>query len=642
MLDDYWFLEWAGEQRWAETFKPFKFGGREEYGKYWFNASRIDGHSGEAYFRPLVSVAYKAVRTVFGLDSRAYHLSSIALHVLTSLIVLWVAGLFFRAREPAFVTALAFAVHPAHGEPVQWLAANTHLLVAPSYFLALGFYLRSRDPDGRWWHYALALAFSLLALCAHELAVTLPAVMLAADWWRAQADRSRDPAGLWPTLQNLAWRILPFAIIAGAYLVWHFDVLRSMQKEMVGSAYLHDVSRPLDFARSALFQLTYGLSHLFLPFPFAPLDVRDLEPALGRLPLALGCAAVLALLVWLWVKMGGRDPRMLVAAVIFLVPFAPSLLVSPAERQLYVPSLGFCLLLGLFYERLSLRGRALRTPVIALASIAIVLTWAYNVMWSFPSNVARSQVEELRRQLPAPDRDSSIYILNLWGPALGMEMMPGMLSDNPKLDVQVLTIHPKVLPVGEYRVSNPLLQRFFAAILPGAVGEAQVETTWESPDVLRVQIRNGRFMRSLIEQTYPAAAVGAGRGCARRDGAFQRRGDRGGRRRRGNAALPFSARAQARDFRSAGRTGEATFRRLAPAERETRNPKFETRSKLQNQSRIEVPTRHPRPRIDEIFRPLIFELSSSFEFRVSSFPPALTPPGPARATPVATRPRARR
>src|SRR5476649_2004734 len=97
MLDDYWFLEWSGEQRWADVFKPFKFGGREEYGKYWFNASRINGHSGEAYFRPLVSVAYKAVRTTFGLDSRAFHFSSIALHVLTSLIVLWVAGLFFRA-----------------------------------------------------------------------------------------------------------------------------------------------------------------------------------------------------------------------------------------------------------------------------------------------------------------------------------------------------------------------------------------------------------------------------------------------------------------------------------------------------------------------------------------------------------------
>jgi hypothetical protein len=505
MIDDYWFLQWSGAQRWSEVFKPYQFGGREEYGKYWFNASRLSGHSGEAYFRPLVSVLFKTIHTWFGLDARAYHLSSIALHVLNSVIVLWVAGLFFRAREPAFITALAFAVHPAHAEPVQWLAANTHLIVAPFYLLSLGFYLRSRDAEGHWWHYALALGCALLALCAHELAVTLPAVLLVADWWRAQPDHARNQPELPVNLWRLARRVLPFAIIAGTYLAWHFDVLRSLQTQMAGSAYLHDVSHPFEFACSAIFQLTYGLSHLFLPLPFAPVDAHDLEPLLGRIPLALVCTAVLALLVWLWTKMGGRDLRVLVAGTLFLIPFAPSLLVSPAERQLYVPSVGFCLLLGLLYERLSTRERLLRTTVVVLALLAVVLAWAYNVMWSFPSNVARAQVAELRQQLPTPERDSSIYLLNLWGPAFGMEIMPGLLAGNPKLDVQVLTIHPKLLPVGEYRVSNPLLQRFFAAVLPGAVGEAQVESHWESPDVLRVQIRNGRFMRSLIEQTYPAA-----------------------------------------------------------------------------------------------------------------------------------------
>jgi hypothetical protein len=505
MLDDYWFLEWSGAQRWADVFKPYKFGGREEYGKYWFNASRINGHSGEAYFRPLVSVLFKSIHSTCGLDARAYHASSIALHVATSLIVLWLAGLFFRAREPAFITALAFAVHPAHAEAVQWLAANTHLIVAPFYFLTIGFYLRSRDPDGRWWHFALALVCSLAALCAHELAVTLPAVMLAADWWRAQSAAPAGGTALRASIPRLAGRILPFALIAGAYLAWHFDVLRSIQKEMSGSAYLHDPSHPIDFARSGIFQLAYSVSHLFLPFPFAPLDAQDLEPVLGLWPLALISASLLALIVWGWIKVGGRDPRVLVAAIMFLAPFAPSLLVNPAQRLLYVPSLGFCLLLGLCYERLTARGRVLRTAVTVLASISIVLAGAYNAMWSFPSNVARAQVEEIRRLLPSPEPDRSIYLLNLWGPAFGMEMMPGLLAHNPKLDVQVLTIHPKVLPVGEYRLSNPLLQRFFSAVLPGAVGEAKVDAVWESPDVLRVQIHNGRFMRSLIEQTYPAS-----------------------------------------------------------------------------------------------------------------------------------------
>ncbi|OAI43400.1 hypothetical protein AYO41_01930 [Verrucomicrobia bacterium SCGC AG-212-E04] len=502
MLDDFLNLDTSLQLKWTEVFQPFHFGGAEEYGRFWFNASRVSGQSGEAYFRPLVSIAYKALGTIFGFDARAFHLSSVALHVVMSLVVFWLARMFFRRPEPAFIMALAFAVHPAHAEPVQWLAANTHLIVGPFYLLALGLFLRSRDPDGRPWQYAAALACFVAALCSHELAVTLPAVLLLADWWLA-----RDAASGFVALGRVARRVMPFAIIGGAYLIWHFDVVRAMHKEMAGSAYLHDLANPVEFARTSLFQLTYGLSHLFVPLPFAPVDARDLDPLIGKAPLAAACLAVLALLAWLWSRMGGRDLRVLFAAALFVIPFAPSLLVAPAERQLYVPSVGFCLLLGLCYERLTAEGRSLRVPVIVLAAIGLILAWSYNVMWSFPSNVARAQIEELSRQLPAPEKGSSIYLLNLWGPAFGMEMMPMMLTGDRTLDVQVLTIHPKLLPVGEYRVSNPLLQRFFAAVLPGATGEAPVEATWESHDILRVQIRHGRFMRSLIEQTYPAAAA---------------------------------------------------------------------------------------------------------------------------------------
>ncbi len=506
MLDDFFNLDWSMHLKWSEVFQPFRFGGQEEFGRYWFNASRISDHSGEAYFRPLVSIVYKGLGALFGLDARAFHFSSVALHVLMSLVVLWVARMFFRRREPAFIVALAFAVHPAHAEPVQWLAANTHLIVGPFYLLTLGFYLRSRDVDGRRWHYPAALVCGVAALCGHELAVTLPAVLLLADWWREHtAAAPASSAPVTSALLRSARRLLPFALITGAYLIWHFDVLRSMRAGMAGSTYLHDVTNPIEFARTSLFQLTYGLSHLFLPFPFAPIDARDLDPLIGKVTLATACGALLALCAWLWTTMGGRDSRTLFAGALFLIPFAPSLLVSPAERQLYVPSVGFCLLLGLLYERLTADGRSLRLRVITLAALGIVLSWSYNVMWSFPSNVTRAQIEELRRQLPAPERDRSIYLLNLWGPSFGMERMPAMLSGDRALDVQVLTIHPKLLPVGEYRVNNPRLQRFFAAILPGATGEAPVEMTWESQDVLRVQIHNGRFMRSLIEQTYPAA-----------------------------------------------------------------------------------------------------------------------------------------
>ncbi len=507
MLDDYWLLDWCARTPWREVVQPYKFGGSEDYARFWFNASRLAGKSGEGYFRPSVSILYKGVADLFGMDARAFHGSSILLHVIISLLVLWVAGFFFLRREVALVVALAFAAHPAHSETVQWLGANTYLLVAPFYLAALAFFLRSRRPGASAWNYAAAFLCFPLGLGGHELAITLPAILLAADLWANFARGEESGPFTRLTWRHILLRQVPFGALGLAYLAWHAGVLATISQDMAGSTYAHDATHPLTFALSSLFQFTYGLVHLLLPFPFAPVDAEDFVPSLGAPALAAVCLLALLVSGWACSRLGGRSRRALFAALLFIVPFAPALLVAPTERQLYLPSVGFCLLLGLGYERLAVRGRAPRRMTTALVLAGVALAWTYNVMWSFPSGIARTQLAEIRREAPEIEPGSSVYLLNLWGPSFGLEMMPSLLYRDPTLDVQVLTIHPKLLPVGEHRVNNAWLQKFFSAALPDATGEAPVETTWESPDVLRVQIRGGRFMRSLIEQIYPAAPI---------------------------------------------------------------------------------------------------------------------------------------
>ena len=505
MMDDYWLVEWSASHPWSAVLEPYRVGGQEEYKRYWFNASRINAHAGEGYFRPLVSVVYKGVWSIWGLDARAYHLSSIALHVATSLIVLWLAGQFFRRRGPAFIVGLAFAVHPAKAEAIQWVGGNANPLVAVFYLLAVTLFMRSRDADSPPWFFVASVGSFVLALLGHELAVTLPVLLGVVDWWKTGfGPAAGGGPGSW-RWRSIGKRLTPFVAIGGAYVVFHAGIFADIQQYQANSMYLHQFTDPPLFARSVLFQFAYLLSHLFLPLPFVPIDLDNLEPLLGKVPLMALSAALLVVLGWLWRRMGGRDSRMLVAAAFFLIPVLPAFLVTPTERQLYVPSVGFCLLLGLAYERLTAQGQSLRVRVAFLSLLGIVLAWTYNVMWSFPANIARGQIQELQRQLPAPEKGMSVYLLNLWSPSFGLEMMPALLAGDPTLDVQVLSIHPKLLPVGEFQIDNAFIQRFFAAALPGATGKAPVTAEWESADVLSVRIRNGRFMRSLIEEIHPAA-----------------------------------------------------------------------------------------------------------------------------------------
>lgn len=497
MLDDYWLLDWSERHGWSEVLRPYRFGGAEDYSRLWFSAGRISGQAGEGYFRPLVSVIYKGTGALFGLNPTAYHASCVLLHVLTALALWWVA-LRLVHREAAFVAGLAFAVLPAHAEAVQWIGANAYLLVAPAYLFALGCFLRARaaEPGGqRVWILGGVGSF-MVAVLGHELAVTLPAVLLAVEWMQRRPGAPWDFAGL-------ARRNGAFWILTAAYVYWRIGLFAVLQAEKAGGGYLHDVSKPLDFLLGALFQAAYGYSHLLVPLPFAPVDAATLRPLTGSGWLLVGSLFVLVLALFAFWKLGGRDRRVWLAAALLAFPFAPALLVAPTERQLYLPSAGFCLLLALAYERRVLLGRPPRQVVAGLAAVAWMITAGLNAMWSYPTAVARNQLAEMQRQLPAPERGSSVYLLNVWPPALGMELMPGLLYRDLTLDVQVLAIHPKLLTLNAR--DERWLHRFFASVIPGAAGEAPVETHWENADTLFVRIANARYMTSLIEEIYTPA-----------------------------------------------------------------------------------------------------------------------------------------
>ena len=101
-------------------------------------------------------------------------------------------------------------------------------------------------------------------------------------------------------------------------------------------------------------------------------------------------------------------------------------------------------------------------------------------------------------------RGSSLYLLNLWPPAFHMEFMLPLLYQDPTLDVQILTIRPKVLPLSSVEPSGAI-EKFFAECLPDQIGTTPTWARWDGSDTLRVGIEGGRFMHSLIEDVYPAA-----------------------------------------------------------------------------------------------------------------------------------------
>jgi Flp pilus assembly protein TadD len=159
----------------------------EALAKLWINPDGAD------YF-PLSYTALWAQWPMFGMWPTGYHLVTVLLHIVGSLLVwrlLWVM------RIPgAWLAAAIFALHPVCVESVAWVSELKNTLSLPLFLLAAIHYVKFDDAidhqggrqaataAGVWRHYGVALVCFLLAMLAKTSVVMLPVVLLLHAWWK--------------------------------------------------------------------------------------------------------------------------------------------------------------------------------------------------------------------------------------------------------------------------------------------------------------------------------------------------------------------------------------------------------------------------------------------------------------------------
>lgn len=141
--------------------------------------------------RPLANLTFALDYAVGGLDPRAYHATSLALHVFTALLLfgvirrtLLLPTLRERFERDATWLALAaaslWAVHPLPTNVVTYLSQRTEGLMAFFYLLTLYSFVRSAEQPSRVWPVLTVLACAL-GMASKEVMVTAPVVVLLFD-----------------------------------------------------------------------------------------------------------------------------------------------------------------------------------------------------------------------------------------------------------------------------------------------------------------------------------------------------------------------------------------------------------------------------------------------------------------------------
>ncbi|AGC43771.1 hypothetical protein MYSTI_02455 [Myxococcus stipitatus DSM 14675] len=289
----------------------------------------------QAFYRPLVHVLLMVIHGVAGMATWAYHLAPVLLHATASLTV-W--ALARRMSAGSVATALAagllFAVHPVHVEAVAWVSALMDMSAATA---GLGMlWLLTTRPLTPLRAMAGAALWLVAALFKEPAVMLLP--MLAA--WELMATGSAH-ASVWRE------RALRFGPLGAAVLLYAVLRLNAVGWASVNSGW---DTVPRDIAFLNVFPLlAHHVSLLSWPavlsvfHPFEPATSVLAGRVLAGVAVAIGMGAGLVLL-------RRRAPAAWLGLAWLTLPLLPALHLralsesAVAERYLYLPSAGFCLL----------------------------------------------------------------------------------------------------------------------------------------------------------------------------------------------------------------------------------------------------------------------------------------------------------
>jgi len=385
----------------------------------WMFTTSYAGH-----FQPLTWLSYALDYQIWTRSAFGFHLSSVLLHLGTTLVFYFVARrliaigtasedrIFSRSSVlSAAFAAVLFAVHPLRAESVAWVAERRDVLGGFFFALAVAAYLAFARrgtaasphgaPSGLWirrLYYAAALAACALSLLAKATAMTLPVVLLVLDVYPLRRVGRRNASSTLP--------VPPLRRGGGGERVWAekvpFLILslaaagRALLAQEKGGA-LTPVAEHGAMPRLAqsCYGLVFYLRKTLWPDNLGPLyEIPPRDVLLG--PMFWLSVVCLAVMVTVAMKTRHRWPALAASLAAYAIMLSPVLGLAQsgpqlvADRYSYLSCMGFAVLGGailLHWSRQSTwaaipRRQALLSLVVAIVCISLHhATFAQADIW---------------------------------------------------------------------------------------------------------------------------------------------------------------------------------------------------------------------------------------------------------------------
>lgn len=292
--------------------QAFRFGLRQMF------ATR----GGDGFFRPFTYASYALSIPWTGLDPFRWHLIGFALHAVSSAVVAVLARQLGCSRALAWFAGVLFAIHGSRPETVLWITGRFDLLSTLFVLLALVLFCA----EHRWW----AVGAMVCGILCKESAYACPLLMALLVW--ARGDDT--------TWQRRVRIIAPFFIAAGLLFAYRFVLYHGI------GGYVTSTGQPQVLDVRVVPMLNALAVRLWATLFFSVNWAVAHGPLFGA-----AIALYIAGMVWLTFSRARRRDILIGAGFVLIAALPPvqQLLIGAdllKARYLYMPSIGFCLLIA--------------------------------------------------------------------------------------------------------------------------------------------------------------------------------------------------------------------------------------------------------------------------------------------------------
>jgi protein O-mannosyl-transferase len=288
---------------------------------------------------------------VFGMTPMPFHVVSIFLHFVATVLVFLFVFLLF-GRNEAIIASLLFAAHPLNSEAVSWISAYWYPLFAIFTLLIMIFFFYSQIKENKKYYWIAVTLFMVEVVLYRKPWVLLtPVLLVMADQliYSKKINFKRIKLYLIYLLPCIAYII-----------IWVIPQLR-FRESSLQSLYYFDSTEATPYINRVFYTFFMTVKLMLVPLALTIYHEGEVVKSVGGFTLESGLMAVFVVLSIIFLLIRSQKTNKIlkvrngiVGALILMIftsiifSFSPQVLVwSMAERYLYLGTAFFCLIVAL-------------------------------------------------------------------------------------------------------------------------------------------------------------------------------------------------------------------------------------------------------------------------------------------------------